>query len=877
MANHIQRAYKLKLDGITVIGSTGEGCLTVFEADGVTPVVDLCELSTTVSTLSNNEGGGSGDDGGGDSGGFENLYSINFDGLDDYISTELVTNTFNFRNGFTASLWVYLDDNSTTQDFFGRFGDSVGRFYFGINGSNVRVAIGNSFDQSTVSHGMSTGQWHHVAYTFTGGSNGTFTYYLDGSSVGTLTFTWTSDSASWEPMHIGGLHNGSQNSQNPTNAQIDELSLFSVALSSSAISDIYNSGNPTDLSSESHLVAWWRMGDGTENGTGSTIYDMSDNSHDGTLENGATFSSNVPSSSGDDEGGDGGGGGGSTALSINSFNISGDGNRTVSDTARIDTLLTFSGVGTGYVYAVPSGSSSGPPSAASIKSHSLTSPHSSGLLEAGVSKLLIDYGLDVDSPYTIYSYVETGTASSTIGATDTFFSFRTYPSAYPLSVGYTGANTTSTYSIYWEPQVKSTGYFLPYISGTSNLGNDDHLNSPYVVVADTTPNVKYTVTFTGLDSNTSYFTSYLATHDAGIINSAGYTGIASSIVYTLGGGATTASTNDSLISNGLKARFFGWNDPSYVADSDYTTSVNILDGASASPASHDVVSSSVEYTAGKSLTGVFKNMTYNRTESIGQNGFAMTGLQFDGQNDFISLPQLQNNSKGLWDSEFTFLTENSADTSYPSGFSITYWIRPLWGVDHGPSSNQDYKPWSLGNSSAKSLGLYHKFDGSDRPAQLRGNSSNYMYSNSAANPPDPWDELYDTGNWTFMSVVYNGDELAPGYSADKFSDAFMISIGTGTPSNGDVFFFSGDGSSAGLSDDITIQGSNYAAYGSTSNSLIDLTQNYCATLGVQLKSDGSLANSDLAYWPGLLCDFRIYGRQISTGEAYSIFTGAGTR
>ena len=64
MPNHIQRAYKLKLDGFTVIGSTGEGCLTVFEADGVTPVVDLCELSTTFSPLSSGDGGG---DGGGGS------------------------------------------------------------------------------------------------------------------------------------------------------------------------------------------------------------------------------------------------------------------------------------------------------------------------------------------------------------------------------------------------------------------------------------------------------------------------------------------------------------------------------------------------------------------------------------------------------------------------------------------------------------------------------------------------------------------------------------------------------------------------------------------------------------------------------------------
>ena len=648
MPNHIQRAYKLKLDGITVIGSTGEGCLTVFEADGVTPVVDLCELSTTVSTLSSDDGGdgGGGDGGGGDGGG----------------------------------------------------------------------------------------------------------------------------------------------------------------------------------------------GDG---------------------------------------GGDGGGGGDSTTLSINSFGISGDGNKTVSDTARIDTVLNVNGAGTGYIYAVTSGSSSGPPSAASIKSHSLTSPQSSGLVEAGVDKLLIDYGLDTNSRYTIYAYVESGAASTTIGATDTFFNFRTYPSAYPFLVGYTGTNTSSTYSIYWEPQVKSTGYFLPYASGTSPLDNDGHFNSPYVVVADTTPNVRYTITFTGLDSNTMYLTSYVATYEAGIINSSGYTGVASSIIYSLGAGATTASTNDSLISNGLKARFFGWNDPSYVADSDYTTSVNILDGASASPSSHDVVSSSVEYIEGKSLTGVFKNMTYNRTESIGQNGFGMTGIEFDGQNDFISFPQLQNNTKGAWDSEFTFLTENSTDVSYPSGFSITYWLRPLWGTDHGPSSNQDYKPWSLGNSSSRSIGLYHKFDGSDRPAQLRGNASNYMYSDSAANPPDPWDELYDTGNWTFMSIVYNGNELAPGYSADKSSPAFMISIGTGLPADGNIFFYSGDGSEAGIANDITIQGSNYANYGSASNSLLALTQNYCATLGVQLKSDGSLANNDLAYWPGLFCDFRIYGRQISTGEAYSIFTGAG--
>ena len=126
-----------------------------------------------------------------------------------------------------------------------------------------------------------------------------------------------------------------------------------------------------------------------------------------------------------------------------------------------------------------------------------------------------------------------------------------------------------------------------------------------------------------------------------------------------------------------------------------------------------------------------------------------------------------------------------------------------------------------------------------------------------------------------MSIVYNGQELAPGYSADKASSAFMVGVGTGLPSAGDIFFYSGDGSAAGIADDFTVQGANYAGYGSTSNSLLDMTQNYCATIGTALKSDGSLQNNDLSYWPGYICDFRLYNRQITTGEMFSIFTGRG--
>jgi hypothetical protein len=38
-----------------------------------------------------------------------------------------------------------------------------------------------------------------------------------------------------------------------------------------------------DATKLSNCVGWWRMGAGTENGTGTTIYDMSTNSNNGTL------------------------------------------------------------------------------------------------------------------------------------------------------------------------------------------------------------------------------------------------------------------------------------------------------------------------------------------------------------------------------------------------------------------------------------------------------------------------------------------------------------------------------------------------------------------------------------------------------------------
>ena len=803
MANHIQRAYKLKLDAQTVLGSTGEGRLTVYNEDGVTPTVDLSELSIEVATLTNCAPC------------YAAIGISNFD-LESTPTPYTIPTTTRLTASGTAYVWA---TGSTLA------APTVSQ----IKNSNYSFVADTSENVSTTIEGLTPNTSYKV-YVYAEDAEGNNTV-IGGN--GTKFMTTTTEAINIDSLSAGTptsnsiaitttlSHDGliylwptGTSDTAPSSAQL-KTSTFT----GSGIADTAKSITVTDLTASAsykvYAYAENSLGQGTLVGNAGTTVD---------------FSMGDP-------------------LLINAFYIGGGGY------SSLDPLINPAENGTGYVYAVLSGASA--PSISQIKENG-----SSATLPASTLTSISAHSLDADTAYTVYGYVENSSKGSEIQSA----SARTYASPDPNYLNVTGTTKSTQFSIFHLSPVAVNLFALPYISGTSTPSTAALEASSYTVTV--VPNTPSTLTFTGLTANTEYAVALRKTWDAGVIAQGAGNSTALTALYH-----KTAAANPNLISDGLMARFFGWNDPDYVNGSDSET-VTVLEGGSVTPSSHDVITSTIDFGGSKTLTGVFKNMAYNRTSATGTNGLVMTGIEFDGNNDHITLPQLQNNSKGAWDTDFEFLEGNSTDDA-AYGFSITFWIKPKWGIDHGPSSNQDYKPWNLGNSSARSVGLYHKFDGSDRPAQLRGNSSNYAYSDSASNPPDPWDELYDEDNWTFMSIVYNGQELAPGYSADKASSAFMVGVGTGLPSAGDIFFYSGDGSAAGIADDFTVQGANYAGYGSTSNSLLDMTQNYCATIGTALKSDGSLQNNDLSYWPGYICDFRLYNRQITTGEMFSIFTGRG--
>ncbi len=213
---------------------------------------------------------------GGGGGAFSNDYSLEFDGTNDYISlASMVT----LSSEFSLSFWVKPDRNNN--NILGN--SSVTANYLYTNSSGVLIMSGSFSAQTFTSCTISTGTWTHVAITRDGSNE--LKCYKNGS----LTDTKTSISAAFAFNQLSNYNS----LDNQFDGNMDEVAVFSSALSASDVTAIYNSGVPASLSSLNPL-GWWRMGD-NDGGTGTTITDQGSGSNDGTLQNGPTYSTDVPS------------------------------------------------------------------------------------------------------------------------------------------------------------------------------------------------------------------------------------------------------------------------------------------------------------------------------------------------------------------------------------------------------------------------------------------------------------------------------------------------------------------------------------------------------------------------------------------------------
>lgn len=216
---------------------------------------------------------------------FANQYSVSLDGTDDYIQLPNGVLTALSGTAYTISAWYNLDIVGNYQEIF-TAGSNL-QIFFRPRSTQVGLELyvngASRMLQNTPYSNV--GSWVHGCISVD--TTGTSTMYINGSSNVSANSVPQLTSIS-NPV-IGSFNGASLF----LNGYVDEVAIFNSALSASDVLDIYNSGVPAALTSLSP-VNWWRMGD-NDGGTGTTITDQGSGGNNGTLTNGPTFSTTVPS------------------------------------------------------------------------------------------------------------------------------------------------------------------------------------------------------------------------------------------------------------------------------------------------------------------------------------------------------------------------------------------------------------------------------------------------------------------------------------------------------------------------------------------------------------------------------------------------------
>jgi len=202
---------------------------------------------------------------------YQNEYSFQFDGVDDYIQTNSTYSELDGQNKMTLSLWmkpisgaplyeyvVTVPRNSTANEHVFSFQHFENNYLsFSIDGRTTKGVQGNI-------SGINYGQWNHVLCCLDGtlSGNDRMRIYINGVdesyqfNIGTFTYL---QNASGELM----IGEEPQGAYNPYKGLLDEVAIWSGTDLRDDISTIYNSGVPNDLNNNGLTAptTWYRMGE----------------------------------------------------------------------------------------------------------------------------------------------------------------------------------------------------------------------------------------------------------------------------------------------------------------------------------------------------------------------------------------------------------------------------------------------------------------------------------------------------------------------------------------------------------------------------------------------------------------------------------------
>lgn len=198
---------------------------------------------------------------------FSNAYSATFDGVNDYLE---LGDVFNYERTvpWSRSFWFRPTSMAATHTMFARKNVGVGTMVQVQGNGRVYVELRNTNSTNHLAVQGPTGNvlintWYNLVVTYDGSSTPAgIQAYLNGSVVTLSTVLNTLTSSILSPgvtAQIGAVSGASF-----VTGYLDEVSFWSRVLTSTEVTEIFNSGTPANLSSHSAysvLTNWWRMGD----------------------------------------------------------------------------------------------------------------------------------------------------------------------------------------------------------------------------------------------------------------------------------------------------------------------------------------------------------------------------------------------------------------------------------------------------------------------------------------------------------------------------------------------------------------------------------------------------------------------------------------
>ena len=236
---------------------------------------------------------------------YENVYSMAFDGVDDYFDCGTLSSLVDNKSKLSISLWVKFTNAGVTNRVAGKY---VGlNKWLAIGGTSDTISfvvsgIGSSPNENLAyvqsNAVLSDNTWHHVVCVFDG-TQGTLNnrgkIYIDGSdesatynrSFPSATYNFASEGS---PPNWNLARNGYAPTSDELEGNMDEYSIYSgVALTPTMVGEIYNSGIPTNLNTLATAPTpdlWYRMGDkATWDGTDFTLVDQGSGGNNATSDN----------------------------------------------------------------------------------------------------------------------------------------------------------------------------------------------------------------------------------------------------------------------------------------------------------------------------------------------------------------------------------------------------------------------------------------------------------------------------------------------------------------------------------------------------------------------------------------------------------------